>query len=81
MAKDVSDVAAKLKRLRLDAEEAELRVRLQSLAVELEAKLEEKELLARTTASLQTTSTRDRTRMRELRGADVAAPLAPVTRK
>ena len=81
MAKDVSDVAAKLKRLRLEAEEAELRVRLQSLAVELEAKLGEKELLARTTASLQTKSSRDRTRMRELRGADVPAPVAVVTRK
>jgi len=81
MAKDVNTVAAKLKRLRLDAEEAELRVRLQSLAVELEAKLGEKELLARTTASLETKSSRDRTRMRELRGADAAAPLARATRK
>ena len=45
-------MAAKLKGLRLDAEEAELRVRLQSLAVELEAKLGEKELLARTSESL-----------------------------
>src|SRR6185295_15320778 len=42
MALDVSDGAAKVKRLRLDAEEAELRVRLHSLGVELDAKLEEK---------------------------------------
>jgi circadian clock protein KaiC len=74
MASDVSDVAAKLKRLRLDAEEAELRVRLQSLGVELEAKLGEREILDRTTESLKTTTTRDRKRMRELRGADVPLP-------
>jgi circadian clock protein KaiC len=74
MALDVSDVAAKQKRLRLDAEEAELRVRLHSLGVELDAKLGEKELLARTREGLETTSTRDRTRMRELRGADLAVP-------
>jgi circadian clock protein KaiC len=74
MASDVSDVAAKLKRLRLDAEEAELRVRLQSLGVELAAKLGERENLDRTTESLKTTTTRDRKRMRELRGADVPLP-------
>jgi len=74
LARDVADVAAKLKRLRLDAEEAELRVRLKSLSMELEAKLGEKELLERTTASIATESTRDRTRMRELRGADAPSP-------
>jgi circadian clock protein KaiC len=62
--------AAKLKRVRLNAEEAELQVRLKSLTVELEAKQVEQELLARTTASREKESSRGRTRMRELRGAD-----------
>jgi circadian clock protein KaiC len=74
LATEVSEVAAKLKRVRLDAEEAELRVRLQSLIVELEAKGVEKELLARTAVSLASESVRGRTRIRELRGADIAAP-------
>jgi circadian clock protein KaiC len=71
---EVSEVAGKLKRVRLDAEEAELRVRLQSLEVELEAKGVEKELLARTAASLANESVRGRKRIRELRGADAALP-------
>ena len=71
VAGEVGEVASKLKRVRLDAEEAELRVRLQSLVVELEAKGVEKELLARTAASLASESIRGRTRIRELRGADV----------
>ena len=71
---EVSEVSDKLKRVRLDAEEAELRVRLQSLIVELEAKGVEKELLARTAASLAKESVRGRKRIRELRGADAALP-------
>jgi circadian clock protein KaiC len=74
LAEEVNAVAAKLKRVRLDAEEAELRVRLQSLVVELEAKGVEKELLERTAASLASESDRGRSRIRELRGADVALP-------
>ncbi len=70
LAGEVSAVAGRLKRVRLDAEEAELRVRLQSLMVELEAKSGEKELMTRTTASLAKESVRGKTRMRELRGAD-----------
>jgi circadian clock protein KaiC len=73
LAGEVSEVASKLKRVRLEAEEAELRVRLQSLRVELEAKSGEKELLARTAASLENESQRGRKRIRELRGADIAA--------
>ncbi len=71
---EVGEVAGKLKRVRLNAEEAELQVRMKSLGVELEAKQVEQELLARTTASQEKESKRGRTRMRELRGADAAQP-------
>jgi circadian clock protein KaiC len=74
VANDVSDVAAKLKRVRIDAEEAELNVRLQSLRVELDAKQVERALLARTTESHNRESTRGQSRIRELRGADAVAP-------
>ena len=43
-----------------------------SLQVELEAKQVEKALLARTTASREGELSRGRTRMKDLRGADVA---------
>lgn len=71
LAEEVNEVAGKLKRVRLEADEAELRVRLQSLMVELESKGVEKELLARTATARATESLRGRTRIRELRGADV----------
>jgi circadian clock protein KaiC len=74
VAAEVTDVAGKLKRVRLDAEEAELEVRVKSLQVELEAKQVEKALLARTTESRKGELSRGRTRMRELRGADAAIP-------
>ena len=64
---EASEVAAKLTRVRLDAEEAELAVRLKALG-------SEKALLARTTESSKGELTRGRTRMRELRGADVTIP-------
>jgi len=72
--KEVTEVAGTLKRVRLDAEEAELEVRMKSLHVELEAKQVEKSLLARTTESRERELSRGRTRMRELRGADPAIP-------
>ena len=72
VATEVTDVAGKLKRVRLDAEEAELGVRVKSLQVELEAKQVEKALLARTTALHKGELSRGHTRMRELRGADAA---------
>jgi circadian clock protein KaiC len=75
VANEVTEVAGKLKRVRLDAEEAELEVRVKSLQVELEAKQVEKALLARTTASREGELSRGRTRMKELRGADAAIPL------
>jgi circadian clock protein KaiC len=73
-ANEVTKVAGKLKRVRLDAEEAELEVRLKSLQVELAAKQVEKALLARTAQSREGELSRGRTRMRELRGADPAIP-------
>jgi circadian clock protein KaiC len=71
---EVTEVAGKLRRVRLDAEEAELEVRVRSLQVELEAKHVEKALLAVTTASREGELSRGRTRIRELRGADAAIP-------
>ena len=71
---EAAEVAAKLKRVKLDAEEAELEVRLKALQVEIEAKQVEKALLARTTQTHKGELSRGRTRMRELRGADAALP-------
>ena len=74
VANEVAEVAGKLKRVTLDAEEAVLEVRAKSLQTELVAKQVEKTLLARTTASRECELSRGRTRMRELRGADTAIP-------
>lgn len=74
VAAEVSEVAGKLKMVRLDAEEAELGVRVKSLQVELEAKKVERALLVRTTASRERELSGGRSRMRELRGADAAKP-------
>ena len=71
VATEVTEVAAKLKRVRLDAEEAELEVKMKSLHVELEAKQVEKALLARTREIHKGEVSLGRTHMRELRGADV----------
>ena len=75
VASKVTDAAAKLKRVRLDAEEAELGMRVKALQVELEAKQVEKALLARTTETREGELSRGRTRMKELRGADAAIPV------
>jgi circadian clock protein KaiC len=74
VAHEVTEVAGKLKRVRLDAEEAELGVRVKSLQVELEAKQVEKALLARTTETRKGELSRGHTRMQELRGADATVP-------
>jgi circadian clock protein KaiC len=71
-AAEVTEVASRLKRVRLDAEEAELGVRMKALQVELEAKHVEKALLARTTEVRKGELSRGHTRLRELRGADVS---------
>ncbi len=70
---EVTEVAGRLKRVRLEAEEAELEVQLKSLSVELEAKKTEKSLLARTAATREGELSHGRSRIKELRGADVAA--------
>jgi len=75
VASEGNDVAARLKQVRLDAEEAELEVRLKSLQVELEAKQVEKALMIRTTRSREGELTRGRARMEQLRGADVIPPV------
>jgi circadian clock protein KaiC len=72
--KETAEVAAKLKRVRLDAEEAELEVRMKSLQVELVAKQVEKALLVSATESREGQLSQGRRRMRELRGADAAKP-------
>jgi circadian clock protein KaiC len=69
---EVAEVAGKLKRVSLDAEEAVLEVRAKSLQTELLAKKVEKTLLVRTTASRKGALSHGRIRMRELRGADAA---------
>lgn len=72
VAAEATEATTELARVRLDAEEAELAVRLKSLQVELLAKQMEKALLARTTQVHDTELTRSRARMGELRGADRA---------
>ncbi|MDP1538356.1 MAG: circadian clock protein KaiC [Burkholderiales bacterium] len=74
IAHEAAEVAAKLQRVRLEAEEAELKVRLQSLQTELVAKQVEKALLVNTTQTRQGELSRGRSRMRQLRGADAAKP-------
>ena len=69
-AAELAEVAATLKQVQLDAEEAELEVRLKSLQTELVAKRVEKTLLAKTAASRVREHARGRSQMAELRGAD-----------
>ena len=70
VANEVAEAAEKLKRVRLVAEEAELEARVESLQTKLMAKQVEKALLSHATKSYEREVTRDRTQMRELRGAD-----------
>jgi circadian clock protein KaiC len=77
VATEVDDVARTLKMVRLDAEEAELDVRVKSLQVELEAKQVERALLIRTTKTKEAERVGGRNRMRELRGADPSKNVAP----
>jgi circadian clock protein KaiC len=74
VADEVASVAAKLKGVTLDAEQAELQVRMKAVQTELVAKQTEKTLLARTTAGRKAEVLRGGVRMRELRGGDAAAP-------
>lgn len=70
VAKEINEVAQRLKQVQLDAEEAELEMRLKSLQTELVAKQVEKELLARTRRSRELELERGRDHLRGLRGAD-----------
>jgi len=74
VAGEAAEATTELVRIRLDAEEAELAVRVKSLQVELLAKQMEKALLARTTQGYDKELTRSRERMDELRGADPVKP-------
>ena len=74
LANEAVDVASKLKRVSLDAEEAVLEVRTKALQTELNAKRAEKALLAGAIESHARELSRGRTRMRELRGADPTKP-------
>jgi circadian clock protein KaiC len=71
VATEAAKATAKLKRVRLDAEETELVARLKSLQSEIVAKQLEKALLVSTTERREGEVSRGRTRMQELRGADV----------
>ncbi len=72
IATEVNDVASRLKKVSLDAEQAVLEVRVKSLQTELVAKQTEKTLLDRTTKARKEELIRARKRMRELRGGDAA---------
>ena len=74
VAAEVAAVARKLKGVSLNAEQAELEVRLKAVQTELLAKQIEKTLLARTTAARQAEVSRGSARMRELRSGDAATP-------
>jgi circadian clock protein KaiC len=69
-ATEVAEAATKLKRVKLDAEEAELEVRVKSLQTELVAKQVEKALLVHSTKNREGELSRGRTQMKELRGDD-----------
>jgi circadian clock protein KaiC len=75
VATEVAEVARKLKRVTLDAQQAELEVRLKAVQTELIAKQVENTLLASTTATRKAAIIGGRVRMRELRGGDAAAPV------
>jgi circadian clock protein KaiC len=67
---EVGEVSDRLKSVRLDAEFAELQVRLKSTQTELLAKQVEKTLLTRTSQSRHDEHTRRGVRLRKLRGGD-----------
>ncbi|HEX7706596.1 MAG TPA: circadian clock protein KaiC [Thermoanaerobaculia bacterium] len=79
-ATEVAAMTARLRSVKLEAEEAELEARVKSLQVELAAKLTEKAVLARSAEVHEREQEAGRERMRELRGSDVATDDASVTR-
>lgn len=78
-ANEVAAVSAKLRSVKLDAEQAELEARVKLLQVELAAKLTEKAVLARSAEVHEKEVALGRDRMRELRGTDAAHEDASVT--
>jgi circadian clock protein KaiC len=70
VAAEIAKATATLKQVRLDAEEAELAVRMKSLETEHVAKQTEKALLVRAKQSQERELSRGRTQMKELRGDD-----------
>jgi circadian clock protein KaiC len=74
VADEVAEVDGKLKLVALDAQQAELEVRLKAVQTELMAKQLEKTLLERTTASRKAVILHGSVRMRELRGGDAPKP-------
>jgi circadian clock protein KaiC len=79
-AAEVAAVTARLQNVRLEAEQAELEARVRLLQAELAAKVTEKAVVARRAEAQERELALARERMRELRGSDVAAELAGVTR-
>lgn len=69
-ATESAEVAARLNRVKLDAEEAELEVRVKSLQTELVAKQTEKALLVHSTQNYEGEVLRGRAEIKELRGDD-----------
>ena len=78
VANEFAEIERKLKRVQLDAEEAELEVRVKSLQTVLAAKQVEKALLTRTTESREREVSRGRVRIRQLRGGDAATTVQPL---
>jgi circadian clock protein KaiC len=79
VANEMAEVAGQLNLVRLEAEEAVLQVRAKSLQTELLAKQLEKTLLTRTGKSREEDLAKGLSRVRELRGADVAEAQRPGT--
>ena len=77
VAQEKAAVQGQLKRVQLDAEEAEFEVRLRSLQTMLVAKQVEKQLLNRTTETRERELKGGRRMMREPRGADAAIDADP----
>ncbi|HYI07573.1 MAG TPA: circadian clock protein KaiC [Thermoanaerobaculia bacterium] len=79
-ANELAAVAAKLRSVKLEAEEAELEARVKSLQVELAAKQTEKAVLARSAEIHESELSLGRDRMRELRGTDDVPAASSVRR-
>ncbi|MFZ2490857.1 MAG: circadian clock protein KaiC [Thermoanaerobaculia bacterium] len=71
-AQEIESVAAKLRTVKLEAEEAELEARVKLLQFELASKLTEKAVLLQSAEVHEREQALGRDRMRQLRGSDVA---------